>query len=455
MKRFAWQSIAASSVLLTLAAGAATHPQYGGTLRVELRETPASLDPADATQSDSFAQRNLMALIFEMLVEVDDHGRAHPGLATAWEAAPGDQRWQFHVRQGVHFHDGSPLTAEIAAASVRTANPSWNVVAEGDSVAIQCSAPDANVPAELALARNAIVKRGAGKLSGTGPFHIEDWQPGKKLTLRAQEDYWGGRPFLDGIEIDFDKSYANQLIALDLGKVQLVEVPPEQAHGAVMEGHSVYSSQPMELVALVFARDTQSPKEKLRRQALALSVDRASIRSVLLQGTGEPAGSILPDWMSGYGFVFSADADLVRARHEREEVGPLSSWLLGYDSGDPIAQVLAQRIALNAKDAGLVLQPATTGDVDVRLMRIPLASSDAWVALAQVTQVAGVTMPKGKGQSVEDLYDTEQEVLTTQRVIPLLHLPMSYAEAPALKDCSPGAAVNWSLANVWLGSEAP
>ncbi|MGA7905771.1 MAG: ABC transporter substrate-binding protein [Candidatus Sulfotelmatobacter sp.] len=457
MRHFGWQWLAASSLLLSLAAGAATRPQYGGTLRVAVREAPTSLDPADATQADSFARRNLMALIFETLVTIDDRGRVHPALAEAWETAPGDQRWQFRLRPGIRFHDGSPLTAELAASSLRAANPSWNVMAEMDSVVIQCGAPDTNLPAELAQARNAIVKRnGSGKPSGTGPFHIEDWQPGKKLTLGAEESYWRGRAFLDSIEVELGKNYSSQLITLELGKAQLVEAAPEQTHRASMEGRRIDSSEPMELMALVFSHDVQSPDKKLLRHALALSVDRASIRSVLLQGAGQPAASILPNWMSGYGFVFPADEDLARARHERDQVHALPTWSVGYDSNDPISQVLAERIALNARDAGLTLQPTTSAaTADVRVMRVPLASADPWVTLAQVAAITGVDMPKTGGHSVEDLYAAEQAVLATQRVIPLFHLPVSYATSPALKDWLPDGVGDWRLGDVWLGSEKP
>ena len=55
-------------------------------------------------------------------------------------------------------------------------------------------------------------------------------------------------------------------------------------------------------------------RRKSLRQALALSVERGSIRSVLLQGAGQPTASVLPNWMSGYGFVFPIDTDLPRAR---------------------------------------------------------------------------------------------------------------------------------------------
>ena len=82
---------------------------------------------------------------------------------------------------------------------------------------------------ELALPRNAIAKRKPdSKPSGTGPFHVVDWQPGKKLTLAAEEGYWRGRPFLDGIEIEMGQSFRDQMTALELGRADLVEVAPEQ-----------------------------------------------------------------------------------------------------------------------------------------------------------------------------------------------------------------------------------
>lgn len=259
MKRITWQWVVVSSIFLMPAARAETRPQYGGTLRVAMREAPVSLDPlqggADATRSDSFAQWNLLALIFETLVNIDDRGILHSGLATDWQAAPGNQRWQFRLRRGVRFHDGAPLTAEIAASSLRTANPSWKVFTEGDSVIVERDKADPGLPAELALTCNSIVKRNGGaRLNGTGPFHIEDWLPGKKLTLVAEEEYWRGRAFVDKLEVEMGVNLHEQLVKLETGKADLVEVAPEQGHRVTMEGRRVSSSQPMELVALVFAR---------------------------------------------------------------------------------------------------------------------------------------------------------------------------------------------------------
>ena len=457
MKLFGWHWLAVSSLLLsTLAARAETRPQYGGTLHVSTRAAPVSLDPANASLPDSFAQRSLTMLIFDTLVNADDTGRLQASLATSWQASQNNRHWQFHVRSAVRFHDGSPLTAEAAAASLRGANPSWNVSADGDSVVIDETIADPDLPAELALPRNAIEKKSPdNQPSGTGPFHIVDWQPGKRLTLAAEEDCWRGRPFLDGVNIEMGKSLRDQLIDLDLGKADLVEVAAEQSHRVAAEGRALISSAPIELLALVFAHDVPSVDDKLLREALALSVERGSIHSVLLQGAGQPAASILPNWMSGYGFAFPTDADLTRARQAREQVRTIPKWTLGYDGGDPLARLLAERIALNARDAGLSLQPSTSTTADVRLLRIPLASTDPWIALQNVAAFTGMPALKNTGRSVEDLYAAEQGDLATQRVIPLFHLPVSYAAAPTLKECAVRPDGSWSVADAWLESGKP
>jgi len=367
----------------------------------------------------------------------------------------GDQRWQFRIRRDVKFHDGTPLSAEIAAASLRAANPSWNVSADADSVVIERDRPDSELLAELALPRNAIAKRNPDNtISGTGPFHIVDWQPGKKLALAADENCWRGRPYLDAIEIEMGKSFRDQMTALELGRADLVEVAPEQAHRVSQEGRRLASSDSIELLALLFTRDVASADEKLLRQALALSVERGSIRSVLLQGAGQPTASILPNWMSGYGFVFPTGADLPRSRQAREQVRTIPSWTVGYDGTDPVARLLAERIALNAKDAGLSLQPTSAANADLRLVRIPLASPDPWIALANVAALAGIPAGKDSG-SVEDLYASELALLTPQRMIPLFHLPVSYAASATLRNWALRPDGSWTLADAWLGAGKP
>jgi MarR-like DNA-binding transcriptional regulator SgrR of sgrS sRNA len=392
--------------------------------------------------------------MFETLVTMDDRGRLRPALATSWQAAPGNQRWQFWVRRGVKFHDGSPLTAEAVAAALRAANPDWSVSPSSDSVIIESNVPNSDLAAWLARSRNAITKRSeGGTLIGTGPFHVSAWQPGKKLALAANESYWGGRPFLDAIEIEMGKASRDQLLALDLGKEDVAEVVVEQAHRASSEGRRIVTSAPVELMALVFARDRQSPEESKLRSALALSIDRNSIRSVVLQGAGEPSGGILPNWLSGYGFVFANGQNLDRARELRSEVPRAPAQTLGYDAVDPLARVIAERIALNARDAGMTLQTTSSGTSDVRLVRMTLASLNPRIALLTIAASAGLTAPKFTGNSAEDLYQAESGMLQAQRIIPLFQLPVSYALSPAVKDWSQDRDGGEHLENVWVGSK--
>jgi hypothetical protein len=232
-------------------------------------------------------------------------------------------------------------------------------------------------------------------------------------------------------------------------------VAPDQAHRASQEGRRIGNSRPVELVVLVFARDIASSDEKLLREALAWSVERTSMRNVLLQGAGQPAASILPNWMSGYGFVFPTDADLPRARHAREQVRAIPIWTIGYDGNDTVARLLAERIALNAKDAGLSLQPtASAAAADLRVVRIPLASLNPSIALADVARLAGATAGKESG-SVEDQYASEQAILATQRMIPLFHLPVSYAASATLRNWSLRSDGSWDLAGAWLDVSKP
>src|SRR5205823_2288740 len=153
----------------------------------------------------------------DTLTETNDRGFVHASLATSWDAEPGNQRWQIKLRTDVTFADGSPLSTDAVASSLRASNPKWRVFPGSDSVIIETGTPDSELPAELALTRNCIVKR-SGNPVGTGPFTVAEWQPGKSLVLTARESYWRGRPFADAIRISFALNAREQMISFELGK---------------------------------------------------------------------------------------------------------------------------------------------------------------------------------------------------------------------------------------------
>src|SRR5262249_55878217 len=277
--------------------------------------------------------------------------------------------------------------ANAVAASLRGGNPRWKIVASGETVMIETDSADPQLPAELALERNGIFRRANGKVSGTGPFPIAKWDSAKQhLTLNANDQYWGGRPFLDSIEIDFGRNYRDQLTAFDLGKADVIEVASESIHRAQADGRTVTASEPAKLMALVFADAPKSEDETHARAALAMSIDTTAINNVVLQGGGIPTGALLPNWASGYAFTFASCGGAETARRERVLARRLPSWTLGYDAADAISRVVAERILLNARDVGITLQIAGSGPTDLRLLTVSLPSEDPQVALAELSK---------------------------------------------------------------------
>lgn len=443
--------VAASSVGLMTVAAAATRPQYGGTLRCSMMYAVASLDPVLDAAAGRGDLANLAALLYDTLVTVDQRGQIQPALAASWQADPGNQRWQFRLRPEVSFHDGSPLTADAVAASLRVAQPNWKVFASGDSVTIELSSPDPDLPAELAESRNAVVKRtGEGTAIGTGPFKVATWDPAKKLTATANDEYWNGRPFLDAIQVDLGVTSSGQLVALELGHTDVTELAPAQARRAGLETYRTASSAPMELLALLFSREAQLSGDSALREALSLSVDRVTMRDVLLQGFGEPTGSLLPNWLTGYAFVFDPTFDLAAAREKRASSLAPARWTVSYDATDPTARVIAERVALNAQDAGILLHASAGPGSELRLVRIPIATENPRVALRTMSQNLALDNPNSSAQSDDDRFRIESEILASHRVIPLLFLPRVYGLSSAVRGFGPSHLGTWNPAEVWL-----
>ena len=261
----------------------------------------------------------------------------------------------------------------------------------------------------------------------------------------------GGRPFLDGVEILLGRALRDQASDLDLGKADVVELGPNELRRQPA-GRRVWSSSPVRVLALVFSPRFDDARV---REALALAVDRSAIHSVLLQRQGEVSGALLPQWLSGYAFLFPATADLGRARQLAAGARAIT---LGVS--DAAARPIAERIALNARDAGLAVsvtpQPA---NADVVLVELRIASTDPAKALAEIAAALGSPIaPRdlAPNASPEQMYAAERSLLEGFRVIPLIHLPDIYGVSPRVKG-GPGITPSgeWRFENLWLEGARP
>ena len=244
--------------------------------------------------------------------------------------------------------------------------------------------------------------------AGSGAFRLSAWEAGKSAVFAANEDYRAGRPFVDSIEIQMGRSTHERLLDLELNKADFAQIPAELARQATDHGVRVSASQPDELLALIFLKGRTATENARAREAIARCIDRAAIVNFILQKEGEPAGGLLPQWSSGTAFLFPTETDARGAKEIWSQISPSPKLVLGYDSADTLEQSVAERIVVNAKEAGISLvsramasagtasahagSEALRGDtihVDARLIRLRMPSPMARVALAAFIDVLG------------------------------------------------------------------
>lgn len=451
MRLSAWFPLAALSAIVAIA-GAATRPRYGGALRVETQAAPAALDPAGP---DALP---LASLVFEPLVRLDAAGTPEPCLAISWQHDAAARRWQFALRPGVKFHDGFPLVASAVAMSLKSALPGVSVTAADNVVTIRADRGMPDLLLDLAHDGLVFAHDAAGGLTGTGPFRLTAWVPGRRAAFAAFDDYWGGRPFLDAVDVQLGRSRRDQLLDLEISRTDIAELDPAELRRASQRGRTVWSSAPVNLVALAFVGGRAGDPRV--RQALALSIDRAAMHNVLLQRQGDITAALLPQWLSGYAFTFPTSPDLPRARSLVAALPAKARVLtLGFSPSLPAARALAERVAVNARDAGLTVQvaPSPSSQPDVRLVEVTLPSPDPARSLAAAAASLGLAAPPDAA-SPEALYNAERKLLEGSRLIPLFHLPGLYGVAGRVRVFAPPPVSrmgDWLFQNLWLGEETP
>lgn len=480
---FTWSttsSLVFALLFVALATSAARRPRYGGTLTVDLQARVIALDPAQKQGSvaDQIAQERLVKLIADRLVEVDQFGQPKPGLAVSWQHNDKFTRWEFHLRPNVKFQDATALTPQLVVDSLQAVSPAWRVSSADDSVIVESDSPLPEVPYTLAESQNSVLlRKPTGELIGTGAFRLTTWEPGKHAVFAANDDYWGGRPFVDSIDVQMGRTVRERMIDLDLGKADIADVAPDRARIDASRGVRISASDPAELIALIFSRSSARAKDIGIRQALSLAIDRASLVDFVLQKEGAPAGALLPQWSSGYEFLFSAVPDAPTARQLASQISPAHVVRLGYDADDPMERMIAERIAVNAQAAGISISARAVSadspggvanrstnlqEYDARIVRLPMSSPTPEVALGDFLQTLAqlaaldpsLTVPLNDPANPEQLYSRERAVVDTYEIIPLVHVPEVVGLSPRVRDWMPARWGAWRLADIWLDGAA-
>ncbi len=332
----------------------------GGTLVFAGAADPISLDPALASDGESIRPASQ---IYETLVNLAAGGTdLAPGLAESWEVADDAKAITFTLREGVRFHDGTDFNAEAVcfnfdrwynftgAAQSAGASYYWQVTfggyakniednkALGKSLYASCEAidattvklnftrPSASVLGALTLAPFAIASPkaiaqykadegtvddtgfkptgtfGTEHPTGTGPFKLERWQIGTKLTLVRNDDYWGDKAKLSRVIIRPIADNAARLQALQTGEIQGYDlVEPEDVKTIEGDSDLQILERPAFNIAYITINQKVKPFDKLEvRQAVAHGLDRQAVVETFYGGLGEVAKEFMPPSLSGY-----------------------------------------------------------------------------------------------------------------------------------------------------------
>ncbi len=202
-----------------------------------------------------------------------------------------------------------------------------------------------------------------------------------------------------------------------------------------------------ELIALV--SDSVQPTVW---QALALAIDRAPMVNVLAQRKAEAAFGLLPQWLSGYAFLFGAAPDAGRAKQLTSQLR-LAPLALSYPPNDGFARSIAERVALNARDAGILLQPTPNPGGALKIVHWTLESDDAATELNRIGVLLGLPERPLNAARPQELYEAERAMLDAHRVIPILFLPDVYGIAPRVHNwdaAQKSGGFSLHLENIWV-----
>lgn len=404
---------AASGLSSPTATAAATRVPTGGTLRVALAGDIGLLDPGG---EDPTAEPILRQLYEGLVARVGDGivGR----LATTWSVAADGRTWRFTLREGVRFHDGTPLDAAAAALSLTRPVDRAGGTADGvvESAAATGAAtltvvarePSAPFLSLLAMPRYAIMRVGAPNV-GTGPFVLRvGAATARPLTLERNPAYWrsdaaGIRlPYLDRVVFSAFPDASAQIAALRSGAVDLVTELPIADVAAVRGDPSLQLvARPASAVLSLGVNLGQPPLDDLRvRQAIAAAVNRRALIDRLWAGEGRPATQLPPPGTLGYddSILEFAKNDPAAAKKLLAQAGKtgmeIDLWyVLGAPPSRPDARRVAESIAADLAAVGITANPKTIDPVTFTLSardnRYPLWLEDTTLGSGDPDELLG------------------------------------------------------------------
>lgn len=332
------------------------------------------LDPANGWNAWTLSRIG----VGENLATVDKDMQIVPQIADSWENISPTQ-WKFHIREGVKFSNGNPVTAEAVKSSLERVigkderakdNAKMkSITVEGDYVVFETTEPYGSLVANLTEPLFSIIDTTQPEDSiktmpvSTGPYAVKEYVPNVEVQLVANEHYWNGKPGLDTVTVKYIKDDATRALTLKSGEIQEAQ-RLNAASIAEFEGnpdYQVLTAPSLRVHYVVLNHQNEFLKDKAVREAMAFAADRENLAKIV---RGEAAGAAFPS-SAGYGYdkINKQTFDLEKAKTILKEAGYADTNGDGIVEKDgkevalvlsiPDATPIAEAFQANMKEAGI------------------------------------------------------------------------------------------------------
>jgi peptide/nickel transport system substrate-binding protein len=316
MRRLAAVALLAGAALLGGACRRAAAPAAPARFVFSMQTEPTTLNFVTATDAASMLVERLLS---DFLVDHDRSLKIVPRLAESWDWSADHRTLTFHLRAGVRFHDGRPLTSDdVLFTYERLIDPKSKAVGRLDSFlpVESVTAPDARTvvvryrePYAPALRTWEIPILPAHRYRGVdfetapenrapigaGPYRFEAWDSGSRIVLRRNDDYWGERPAIDEFVFRFQPSLDTSLLSLLAGETDYTKITAtawgaRRQDPAFVSRYKVLTFTPLFFYYIAWRGDGSNPyfADPLVRRALGSALDREGYIRSVLQGLGSP-----------------------------------------------------------------------------------------------------------------------------------------------------------------------
>jgi peptide/nickel transport system substrate-binding protein len=311
------------------------------TVRVANQGDALSMDPHSLNES---LQLDVTANVYDALVLREKDLSIGPGLATSWKQTS-PTVWRFELRKGVHFHDGTPFTADdvlfslartqAEGSDMKSYTNDFKAVRKIDShtVEIETNKPFPILPSMLSRVmimskkwcednqatrpvdrRKGVENAASFRANGTGPFRLRERQPGVRTTFVRNNSYWGK---IEGNvqEVVFTPigNDATRVAALLSGEVDVMEPVPVQDIERVNASPNARVLAGPELRTIFLGMDQKRDellyssvkgknpfKDKRVRQAFYQAIDIDGIQKTVMRGASRPTGLMVGPGINGF-----------------------------------------------------------------------------------------------------------------------------------------------------------